>query len=128
MVCAACGAPVAAGVNFCARCGAGVAAAPEPVYAGQNTPVAAHSSPLSVPYGVPYAPRPRVQRNLQTLGILWCVYAAYRVLAGLVGMLVLHAFSMRSLGEDVGRDGSARWINRYKLRISVFTGCHPEQM
>jgi hypothetical protein len=43
------------------------------------------------------APRPRVQRNLQTLGILWCVYAAYRVMAALIAMFVLHVLARRAL-------------------------------
>ena len=42
---------------------------------------------------------PRVQKNLQTLGILWCVFGAYRVIAGLVGMIVLHAVTLHSFGS-----------------------------
>ncbi len=97
MVCAACGAPVVDGVKFCAKCGAAVAAAPfqgpaqgqgQPVYAAQPVPVAGH-------YGVPYVARLRVARNLQTLGILWYVFAAYRALAGVIGFFALHFFASR---------------------------------
>ena len=96
MVCSACGAPVAAGVKFCAKCGAAVAAAPfqgqeQPVYASPPAPVAGH-------YGAPYMPRPRVQRNLQTMAILWFAYAGYRVLAGVIGMFFLRAFVGRGFG------------------------------
>jgi hypothetical protein len=98
MVCTTCGARIVDGVNFCARCGAAVAAAPfqeqeQPMYAAQPSPVAGH-------YGTPYqpVPRSRVQRNLQTLGILWCVYAAYRVVAGLIGMFFLRTFAGRNFG------------------------------
>lgn len=46
-----------------------------------------------------YAMRPpRVQRNLQTLGILWCVFGAYRIVAGLIGIFVLRVVSIRSFG------------------------------
>jgi len=87
MVCSACGAPEANGVNFCARCGAPAQAAEQPFsYSAPPPPVAGH-------YGVPYGPPLRVQRNLQALGILWYVFAAYRVVAGLIGMFVIHSFA-----------------------------------
>jgi hypothetical protein len=34
---------------------------------------------------------PRVQRHLQTLGTLWLVYAAYRVVTGLFGLFFVRA-------------------------------------
>ncbi len=43
---------------------------------------------------------PRVQRNLQTLGILWCVLGAYRVVAGLIGMIFFRAFATHNFGND----------------------------
>jgi hypothetical protein len=43
---------------------------------------------------------PRVQRNLQTLGILWCVLGVYRVVSGLVGMMFLRAFTTHNFGDD----------------------------
>ncbi len=131
MVCTACGTPVAAGVNFCPRCGAQVAAAapfPQPpVYA---------APPLV--YGMPYVPRLRVQRSLQTLGVLWCVYAAYRVIAALIGMFVLRLFTLRSfggpewpLGHEFGR-GAPTWlaalipvlaaVTVVSVALSLFTG------
>jgi type IV secretory pathway VirB2 component (pilin) len=45
-------------------------------------------------------PVPRVQRNLQTLGVLWCVYAGYRVLQGFLGMFFLRAFSMHGFAGN----------------------------
>lgn len=86
MVCSACGTPAVAGVNFCARCGAAIT--PDPQFAPQSVP----PPPVAAHYGVPYAPILRVQRNLQTMGILWCVYAAYRVIGGLIGIFFLHTF------------------------------------
>jgi hypothetical protein len=85
MVCQACGAPVAAEVHFCPRCGVQVMAAqpPYPAY-----------PPAML------APMPRVQRHLQTLGILWCVFGVYRVASGLIGMFFLRAVTMRRFGGD----------------------------
>jgi hypothetical protein len=43
---------------------------------------------------------PRVQRNLQTLGILWCVLGVYRVISGLIGIIFLRAFTTHNFGND----------------------------
>jgi hypothetical protein len=37
---------------------------------------------------------PRVQRHVQTLGTLWCIYGVYRVVAGLIGVFVFRTFVM----------------------------------
>jgi hypothetical protein len=86
MVCHACGAPVAEGVHFCSKCGAQVVAA-QPMYAAYPPP--------AVPMFIS-----RVQRHLQTLGILWCVFAAYRIVGGLIGMFVLKVFTVRGFAGD----------------------------
>ena len=86
MVCQACGAPVGDGVHFCSKCGLRVDAA-QPGYGAHP----AYSPP-------PPRLLPRVQRHLQTLGILWCVYAAFRIGSGLMGMFVLRVFTLRSFG------------------------------
>jgi len=86
MVCHACGAPVAEGVHFCTKCGAQVVAA-QPMYAAYPPP--------AVPIFIN-----RVQRHLQTLGILWCVFAAYRIVGGLIGMFALKVFTVRGFGGD----------------------------
>lgn len=78
MVCQSCGTALENGVCFCPRCGAQVVAqaAPPPTgYTGY------------VPYP-PVVGLPRVHRHLQTTGILWCIYGAYRVLAGLFGLFI----------------------------------------
>ena len=90
MVCPTCASPVPAGVRFCARCGAHLA---EPA-----TPFSPPPSPTG-PYLHPaLVPRLRVQRHLQTTGILWFAYGAYRILGGLIGILVLRAFTFRNFG------------------------------
>jgi hypothetical protein len=92
MVCQACGTPVAEGVHFCSKCGAPVVAT-QPMYAHPSMPM--------------YVPR--VQRNLQTLGILWCVLGVYRVVTGLMGILFLRAFTTHNFGDDGWMFGSRHW-------------------
>ncbi len=84
MVCQACGTPIAEGVHFCSKCGAQVVVTPQPIYAQPRMPI--------------YLPR--VQRHLQTLGILWCVLGVYRVVSGLIGMIFLRAFTTHNFGND----------------------------
>jgi hypothetical protein len=63
--------------------------------------MAAPPAYAAYPYPPPLlAPIPRVQRHLQTLGILWCVFGVYRVVSGLIGMFFLRAVSMRGFGGD----------------------------
>jgi uncharacterized membrane protein HdeD (DUF308 family) len=70
---------------------------------------------------------PRVQRHLQTLGTLWCVYAAYRVLEGLIGMFFFRMFVGRRWGGDwplrhgMGWGGAPwPWVHLLPV-IAVFT-------
>jgi hypothetical protein len=75
MVCHACGNPLGPVQGaFCSQCGAAVAAPPMSV------------APPVYPYSMP---EQRVQRNLQTLGILWCIYGGYRAITGIIGALFL---------------------------------------
>ncbi len=92
MVCQACGNPVAAEMHFCPRCGAQVAAA---------APVTPPNPPAyPSPYPPVYAMRPpRVQRNLQMLGILWCLFGAYRVISGLIAIFVMRVMTFRNFGS-----------------------------
>jgi hypothetical protein len=83
MVCRACGTPIAEGVHFCSKCGAQVVMV-QPMYAQPPMPMFL----------------PRVQRNLQTLGILWCVLGVYRVISGLIGIIFLRAFTTHNFGND----------------------------
>jgi hypothetical protein len=91
MVCQSCGSPVVEQVRFCSRCGAQVAG-PAPTQPPGYPQMCSGYPSLA----------PRVQRNLQTLGSLWCIYAGYRLLAGLMGVFFLRAFSMHGFG---GRGG-----------------------
>jgi hypothetical protein len=89
MVCQACGTPIGEGVHFCPKCGAQAVMA-RPLYPQPTMPM--------------YLPR--VQRNLQTLGILWCVLGVYRVVSGLIGMIFLRAMTTHNFGDDGWMFGS----------------------
>ena len=67
------------------------------------------SAGSSAGYAQPPMPMylPRVQRNLQTLGILWCVFGVYRVISGLIGMFFLRAFTTHNFGDDAGCSADA---------------------
>ncbi len=88
MVCRACNSTIEPNTRFCPKCGAPAVYAQ---VAPQQVPIARYT-PL-------FAPRLRVTRNLQSLGVLWCVFGAYRILGGLIGMFFLHAVATHALGE-----------------------------
>lgn len=103
MACQACGNPVQAGTHFCPRCGAQIAAAaapppPSPYPPNYSPNYAPGYAPGHAPGYPPMVvmPEHRVQRNLQTLGVLWCIFGAYRILAGLIGIFVLRIATFRS--------------------------------
>jgi hypothetical protein len=90
MVCSSCGTAVEIGGRFCPHCGAAIAAQPA------SPPVGYAQYPTySVPVGLP-----RVQRHLQTVGILWCVFGAYRIAAALFGFFIVRAVTWRRFGSD----------------------------
>lgn len=109
MVCPSCGTTVEIGGRFCPHCGTSIAAQPAPQPA--PSPVGYAQYPA---YPPPVA-LPRVQRHLQTLGILWCVFGAYRILTALFGFFVVRAVTWRRFGSDwpfgpwVGMHGPA-WM------------------
>jgi zinc-ribbon domain len=87
MVCPSCGISIGEGVHFCPKCGTPVTAT-QPAYRPYPPP------PMMPMY------MPRVQRHLQTLGILWCVLGIYRFVTGMVGMIFLKAFTTHRFGDD----------------------------
>lgn len=111
MVCPGCSAVVAQDVHFCPNCGAQVRAA-QPVYIAYPPPL--------------LPPVPRVQRNLQTLGILWCIFGAYRVVAGLIGMIVLRAVTLRTFGTygwPFDASAASSWMSSLIPILAVYTVC-----
>jgi hypothetical protein len=97
MVCRVCGSPVAGA--FCSHCGAPVAAA----QAGGMPPAGYPVPPVYA------APPPmlmgRVQRHGHTLGVLWCVYGAYRAAAGIFALLFLMGISTPAVLGGMGAQG-----------------------
>jgi hypothetical protein len=106
MICQACGAPLAEEVRFCPKCGAQMVAA-SPVYA-------TYPPPMAIP-----GPAPRVQRNLQMLGILWCAFGVFRIVGGLVGMFFLRAFTMRPFGS--GWPFGPAWMGSLLPFVAAYT-------
>lgn len=117
MVCQACGSMVESGGRFCPHCGAQITAQPAP------QPAQPIGYAQYAPYPVPIA-LPRVQRHLQTLGILWCVFGAYRILSGLIGFFVVRAVTWRRFGSDwplgpwAGMHGPA-WMGIMPVLVTV---------
>lgn len=92
MVCQACNATIGPDVRFCPKCGA-------PVVLAQVPPPQRSMAGYPPLYAAPLGPRLRVERNLQALGILWCVFGAYRILGGLAGMFFLRAVATHAFGD-----------------------------
>jgi len=125
MNCPSCSAPVEG--QFCSRCGARVQppaatagyqyqAPPQPqqssvpgtqpVQPGYVPPPPGYPPPPQA-YGYPPMPYvPRVQSHLKTLGILWCIYGAYRVLMGIVASVFLLGLSHSGFFERFNPDRS----------------------
>jgi hypothetical protein len=91
MVCQVCGVAIGEGVHFCPRCGAQIVAT-QPM-AGQ--PVYANYPPPQM-----YRPVPRVQRNLQLLGVLWCAFGVFRLLGGMMAIFFVKMMWFRRFGDN----------------------------
>lgn len=107
MVCQACGSPIPASGAFCSRCGAPAVApppafvAPPPVY-GAPPPNAYPMPPQMAPQGMV---SPRVQQHVHILGILWCVYGAYRAAAGVFAVLFVMGVATPPFFGGIGSRG-----------------------
>jgi hypothetical protein len=70
---------------------------------------------------------PRVQHHVQTLGILWCVYGAYRAAAGIFAALCLMGVSMSGFFGGFGSPRGfpfmpfAPWMSGLASLIVVLT-------
>lgn len=107
MTCPSCSAPVEG--QFCSRCGARVQPpvgyqyqppATQPP-SGYAQPPYAQPQPYAYP-PVPYVPR--VQNHLKTLGILWCVYGGYLMLAGIAASVFLLGMSRNHFFDQFSTD------------------------
>ena len=81
MTCFKCGCEQGMEAQFCRQCGA-----PMPVAAG--APGNHQGSPYPQPYAIQST---RVQQHLQPLGIMWCIFGVYRLVAVAVGGMFLHS-------------------------------------
>jgi hypothetical protein len=79
-------------MRFCSLCGAQVIAV-------QSAPQQYAAYPVYPAYP-PMMVAPRVQKHLQTLGTLWCVFAAWRVIEGLIGAFFVKMFVFRRWHGD----------------------------
>jgi hypothetical protein len=81
MVCPACNNTVEDGARFCTHCGTQMA------------------TPASYPPPYVVAPIvPRVQRHLQSLGSLWCIFGIVRLVTGLLGLFVFRSMAWHRFG------------------------------
>ncbi len=95
MICPACNTAFPDDAHFCPHCGARVPVPAQPAagFPGAPYPGYPHPNPAVLPAYT------RVSRNLQTLGVLWLVYAALRAFTGLIGMLFLHGIFSHHLSN-----------------------------
>jgi hypothetical protein len=98
MYCSQCGQPTGAQPH-CPNCGASTG------FTGVTPPPVPAPVPAGYPRVVPL-PASRVARHLQTLGILWVVFAAYCVLRWLLVLPFLHM----ALGHGRWVAGSDAWM------------------
>jgi hypothetical protein len=98
MYCSQCGQPTGAQPH-CPNCGASTG------FTGVTPPAVPGPVPAGYPRAVPL-PASRVARHLQTLGILWVVFAAYCVLRWLLVLPFLHM----ALGHGRWVAGSDAWM------------------
>ena len=86
MMCSHCGNQLTQDARFCSRCGNHIEFV--------QVPVAAQAPMYAVPMVPSYAGR--VVRHVQTLGILWAVYAGWRLLTKTTGLVFMHGFLAHS--------------------------------
>ncbi len=104
MVCYHCGKPLASDARFCSVCG---------------TQLLPHAPLVS-----PVRRMPRVAAHLQLLGILWILYGAMRLLAGMIGAIFVHGFFARHFRYEFGSGFtpfSHSWLHGFLPLVIVST-------
>ncbi len=94
-----------AGARFCPSCGAAAAQRAEPSASAPPTSGGAYRQSATAPWSYPSAsvgpgamPDRRVARNLRRLATLWLVYAGFRAIGGLIGLLAVIAIGTHHFG------------------------------
>ncbi len=88
--CANCGCDQMAGAQFCARCGRRTALAASGDWATVGEQPLPFAAAAAIPRGSEQ--QVRVGQNLQALGIAWCFFGAYRMIAVSAAMHAARAF------------------------------------
>ena len=78
MTCSVCGAVMSGPAQFCRQCGTRLVA-----------PVGYGAEPV---LGLDALRRQRVRQNLQPMGIAWCLYGVYKLIAPLIAFTAMHRF------------------------------------
>jgi hypothetical protein len=92
MVCTKCGCEQGAPARFCRQCGAPIEAAmPQQSSAWTPNPATYYAQAKAAEQ------RMRVRQNLQPLGIMWCIYGAYRILTVMIGLVFLHSMAAEGM-------------------------------
>ena len=95
MVCTKCGCEQDSGAQFCRQCGTRLQAVPltqQPAWTGGPNPY--------MP-GMVCIPQMRVRQNLQPLGIMWCIFGAYRLLTILFAGFVLNTLASGGMFGEI---------------------------
>ena len=79
MACLKCGCEQGLDAQFCRQCGAPMAVPAGVPGNWQGSPYPQFAMPLA-----------RVRQHVQPLGIMWCIFGAYRLIAVLIGGVFLH--------------------------------------
>jgi hypothetical protein len=118
MVCQVCGRMIGGEQRFCSVCGTRVALEAPPVGTPGYPPVSIAPARAS---------GNRVERHQNLLGILWCVYGGFRLLRGIIGIVILHTLTLRSFGDGGWPMGGTFspvfpvWLNALLPMIAAFT-------
>ncbi len=92
MVCTKCGCEQGTPARFCRQCGAPIEFTmppPQPVWTPDAGTYYAQAKAAEQ--------RMRVRQNLQPLGIMWCIYGAYRIVTVLIGLVFLHSMAAEGM-------------------------------
>jgi len=134
MPCTRCGLELPQEARFCSRCGAAVTfsqqqpqQAPEPAPAQPSGYGNVYGAGPSVGYGAAYGPgysygapgfgpgipdTNRVSRHVQTLALMWGVFAGYRFLTKFFGLTMFHSWARHShlVSWSPGGDWTSWWM------------------
>jgi hypothetical protein len=93
MACLRCGCEQGVEAQFCRQCGA-------PLGVPAQAPGTWPGSPYGPAGMIPF-PSTRVRQNLQPLGIMWCIYGAYRLFAIVIGGIFLTSLAHSGVFGDL---------------------------